>query len=326
MIKVNNLCKKSLAIVIILLIIAMNTIPSTASRTQVHDGNTLYVGGGGLGNYSNVQEAIDDAENGDTIFVFDDSSPYNENIVIDKSINLFGENRETTIIDGGSSGNVVFILGDCVNISGFTIQNSGNGESDAGIHLWSNDSTISGNIMDNNFYGIYQFHSTRNIIVENDVTNNNNCGIVLIGSTLTSVSDNYVNGQPFNGIGLGQGSEKNTISRNTIINNAYSGIRVISSLDNTILENLLEGNLVGVRLEYSSDNNIIRNTFLESSERKALFFGDSISHRRNTWDENYWERSRLLPKPIFGRMGKLLLLIPLVAFDWHPAKEPYDIP
>ena len=320
----NSMFRKGLAVGVIILFVGMVFSSSSVSSTLSLDGNTLYVGGNGPGNYTTIQAAINDADHGDTVFVYDDSSPYNENIVVDKSINIFGESRDTTIIDGGDFGNVVYILGDGVYISGFTIQNSGSGETDAGIYIWSNQSIISGNILDDNFFGIYQFQSSGNNIDENDVINNNNCGIVLIGSSLTTVSDNYLNGQPFNGIGLSQGSEKNTITGNTIINNGYSGIRVISSLDNTISENLLEGNLVGVRLEYSSENKIIRNTFLENIERKALFFGDRISHRRNTWDENYWERSRLLPKPIFGRMGKLFSLIPLVAFDWHPAKEPHE--
>ena len=63
-------------------------------------GNTLYVGGSGPGNYSTIQEAIDDSSDGDTVFVYDDSSPYYEFVEINKSIDLIGENKDTTIIDG----------------------------------------------------------------------------------------------------------------------------------------------------------------------------------------------------------------------------------
>jgi hypothetical protein len=45
----------------------------------------LYVGGTGEGNYSRIQDAIDDAVDGDTVFVYDDSSPYYEHIRINKS-------------------------------------------------------------------------------------------------------------------------------------------------------------------------------------------------------------------------------------------------
>ena len=47
-------------------------------------GDTLYVGGNGPGNYSTIQEAIDDASDGNTVYVYDDSSPYYENVEVDK--------------------------------------------------------------------------------------------------------------------------------------------------------------------------------------------------------------------------------------------------
>jgi parallel beta-helix repeat protein len=97
-------------------------------------GNILYVGGTGEGNYSTIQGAINDANSGDTVFVFDDSSPYQEGTLkIIESINLIGENRDTTIIDGeisnidGSPNTMLLIditYTNWVNISGFTFLNS----------------------------------------------------------------------------------------------------------------------------------------------------------------------------------------------------------
>jgi len=58
-----------------------------------------------------------DAKNGDTVFVYDDSSPYYENIIVNKSIILIGENRGTTVIDGGGYGDVITVIKDQVNIS-----------------------------------------------------------------------------------------------------------------------------------------------------------------------------------------------------------------
>ena len=74
-----------------------------------HDTKILYVGGHGPNNFSRIQDAIDRSNEGDTILVFDDSSPYYENIVVHKSLELIGENRGTTIIDAGGSGDVVEI-------------------------------------------------------------------------------------------------------------------------------------------------------------------------------------------------------------------------
>ena len=48
--------------------------------------------------YPTIQEAIDNANNGDTVFV--KSGIYYEEVEVDKSINLIGEDRNTTIIMG----------------------------------------------------------------------------------------------------------------------------------------------------------------------------------------------------------------------------------
>ena len=61
--------------------------------------STLYVGGSGPGNYSSIQSAIDAASDGDTVFVY--SGTYSEPITIEKKLNLIGEEKTTTIIDGG---------------------------------------------------------------------------------------------------------------------------------------------------------------------------------------------------------------------------------
>ena len=95
--------------------------------TGFGDGNTLYVGGTGPNNYTTIQSAIDDAVDGDTVFVFGYSSPYKENIYVDKSINLIGENKEFTLIESDDDWPfIIHIWEDRVNISGFTIRTNSN--------------------------------------------------------------------------------------------------------------------------------------------------------------------------------------------------------
>jgi len=133
--------KKLLAVAIMILFISVSVIPSTGINVvkqitmPTAKGDTLYVGGNGTGNYTSIQGAIDDASDGDTVFVYDDSSPYYEHVVVDKSINLVGEDRDTTVIDGNGIANVISIIEDNVSISKFTIQNSGTNAYDAGILL-----------------------------------------------------------------------------------------------------------------------------------------------------------------------------------------------
>jgi len=98
--------KQFLAIGIMLLFVGMAFTPASGidlgkqSIGVTLGRDTLYVGGSGTGNYSTIQDAIDDASDGDTVFVYNDSSPYIENVVVNKSINLIGEDKDSTVIDG----------------------------------------------------------------------------------------------------------------------------------------------------------------------------------------------------------------------------------
>jgi len=111
----NKIKKECLIISIIFLFIGLSASSSgvnieninTRNPNICHNGTILYVGGSGEDNYTRIQYAINDANPGDIVFVYDDSSPYYECIVIDKSINLIGEDKNDTVIDGSKKGKVV---------------------------------------------------------------------------------------------------------------------------------------------------------------------------------------------------------------------------
>ena len=133
----------------------------TSSPTSF--GDTLYVGGSGPGNYSTIQEAIDDSEDGDTVFVYDYSSPYVENLIVDKSISLIGEDKHMTVIDGNENeegeADVIHIKADGVIVQGFTIQNGsleGGHQKNhhCGIEIRSDNNIIKDNIITDNYFGI----------------------------------------------------------------------------------------------------------------------------------------------------------------------------
>ncbi len=96
-------------------------IAAVDSQTTFFE-ETLFVGGSGPGNYSTIQSAIDTAGDNAHIYVFDDMAPYFEHIVIDKPLVLHGENRNTTIIDGSNTSDIISVYAEQVTIHGFTIQ------------------------------------------------------------------------------------------------------------------------------------------------------------------------------------------------------------
>jgi parallel beta-helix repeat protein len=255
--------KKTIALGIVFLLVVMSF--TSISGIQINNqiikpsgrGNTLYVGGSGPGNYTTIQSAIDDASDGDTVFVFDDSSPYYENLVIDKSINLIGEDRDTTVIDGNYIGIVVSIIADEVNISGFTIQNGIGDYSYSGISITTNYNYITcNNIVKNRGSGIALSNSSNNTIVKNNISSNNRNGVILLSS-----------------------SHKNIIIGNTFYSN-MRGIQISSTSNNNILNNTFS-NLYsyGIWLRsYSNKTTIVGNSFFNEGLRIWNSYKNTISN------------------------------------------------
>ena len=253
-------------------------------------GNILYVGGSGPGNYTTIQSAIDDADSGDTIFVY--SKLYIENVVVDKSINLIGEDKDTTIIDGNGSGVVINILADFVKINGFTITDGGPlaQNLDAGIKIGSNYSTISDcNISSNKYYGLYLHKdpNTTNNTIKFNTFFNNSYGIFAYSAKTNKISLNTFTSNTDYGIFLISLSDDNLISGNKFIENNYA-IRIKASTLNKVMNNLLMKNKYGIYFCCGANNNIAyRNIFMNNTNWHA---NDGLG---NIWDNgavgNYWD-------------------------------------
>jgi len=330
MVKCPALLKKMLIVQSIILFLIISITSSSGIILQNdslkinQNGFTLYVGGSGSGNFTKIQDAIDFAKNGDTIFVFDDSSPYYENIIIDKSISLIGENRHSTIIDGMELGNVVEITANNVDISEFTICNCSRGSS-AGIRgstnysILSNNNIVSNNwsgivlkyshfnkitgniIKSNRWLGVYLGTCNNNIISGNTIISNINEGFIQYNSHNNIISGNIVSKNEY-GINIGKYCKDNTLSGNIVLFNEY-GIRFYESYgNNTIRNNCIRFNMYGISMQYSYlnrivNNNLVRNIF------NVYFEGYYLDENRtNYWNGNFWNRPRILPKIIFGQL------------------------
>jgi parallel beta-helix repeat protein len=180
--------RKSLAFGIVFLLICSVFIPISLGLNvkvskieqpaNIGNGDILFVGGDGPNNYTRIQDAIDNASHGDTVYVYDNSSPYYENLYINKyNFKLIGKNRETTVIDGRNIWNksVVYVEGHVV-VSGFTIRNSsGDLLCSGGIFGQGGGNTITGNTIINNSFGIFLL--SQNDIISNNLIYNNDVGI-----------------------------------------------------------------------------------------------------------------------------------------------------
>jgi parallel beta-helix repeat protein len=167
--------------------------------------------------YPTIQGAIDNSKKDDTIYVR--NGTYYENIVIDKSIKIIGEDKDTTIIDGFRNGSVIKVLADYVFINDFTIQNSAlNKYEYSGIESYSSYNYYFGNILINNRVGIHIFSGDNNTIIYNYILENQNDSLC-IHSSYNTFYKNHIQDNG-GGIFLQINSTYNTIKSNNFINNS----------------------------------------------------------------------------------------------------------
>jgi nitrous oxidase accessory protein len=238
-----------------------NPLDCSKHDLSVHQGKILNVGGTGPKNYTFIQEAVDSAENGDMVFVWHNSSPYYENIRVDKQIILQGEDKNSTVIDGNGLNDVVDVQTKGAYISGFTIRNSGNNWIDSGIKLNADEIVISGNIITSNFCGIYSQDLEDSVIVENDIIDNMDSGVFLpFSSNITIIRNNIINNRE-NGIYL-YDSNVDSETRNEIMDNYIRrnrcGVFLWFSYRTDIHKNFISDNDIGVSLNHHSRDNTIK--------------------------------------------------------------------
>ncbi len=282
MINRSDILCKTLTLSVILLFVGISVQPCIAITQDdsilLSNGNTLYVGGSGPGNYTSIQDAIDNAGDGDTVFVYDDSSPYYENIWINKTIKLYGEDKNSTIIDGQKIylKDVICIKGGNSIVSGFTIKNSH--KTSSGIGIKSDNNVISDcNLIDNGLFGgvfIGEGGMNNNLITNCYFKSNDNTGIKIIGWD-EGASNNIISHCTFEETRIDLWESPNTLITNCTLTGGYAEIQINHDSENCqIINCTIDSVPYGISIE--SNFVLIENCIVSNCKYNGITFSSYV--------------------------------------------------
>lgn len=228
--------------------------------------NRIEVGSNKL--FKSIKTALTKINNGDTLFVYE--GLYKEgNIVIDKSVMLFGINFP--VLDGQKKFEVLSVKSANTVICGFKIIHSGYATLDdpCGIKVYdTRNVTIRDNIFDDNFFGIYIQYSTNCIIKNNYITaygkeeQQIGNGIHCWKSDSLQIIANRVSGHR-DGIYF-EFVTNSIIWRNISTKNIRYGLHFMFSNSDTYIGNVFKNNGAGVSVMFTHKVKMINNTFTEN--------------------------------------------------------------
>jgi nitrous oxidase accessory protein NosD len=243
--------------------------------------------------YPTIQAAVSAASPDDTISVR--NGVYRENIIISKSLTLQGEDRETTIIDGGGSGSVVHITASHVTVEGFTVKNGEIGieiQSELPIH----HITLKDMIMTlNTGNGIYSLNSGGYHVIEDCIIfHNHSYGLNVHQFSKSIIRNCEVFG---NDKGMRPAwSWYMAIEGNKIHHNRDEGMEIDSCCYSTVEKNLIYANKgTGMTFLYVSSRNTIKENIVFSN---GCGIGDSL------WWDGFGEH-RIYHNDIFDNQNQI---------------------
>jgi len=339
----------------VLLMLLLSGFSFTAA---VNTNDIIYVDDDGTADYTSIQDAIDAAVNGDTIYVHAGLYQPSTNLNVNKEITITGENKEEVFVERETGSEELSIQAKNVVISDISFINfrvSNQIQYDS--FILTNNNFIINNDEDHWNPSLMHISGDNNEISYNTITfigledsrKNPSMGI-FIQCYQSTINNNIIEGKETDFIALEildrtywvdeELKGCNLIEGNTFRNNDY-GIHLTPTLHpsyqsiithNNFLNNTVHAtfNIITPSLVDIFKNNVQR-MIADSENTEAN--ANSVGVFEGYWNDNYWDdyeekRIKMIPGSIqtdliFNQF--FLYSIPWISFDFHPANEPYDI-
>lgn len=220
-----------------------------------------------------IKDALAIAKAGDSILVH--AGLYKEqNIIVAKRVFLIGIGYP--VVDGESKYEIFSVKADSTVISGFKVQHSGHATLDdpGGIKVYdANYVTVSNNILDDNFFGIYIQYGKHCTIKNNSIT--------AYGKEEQLIG---------NGIHCWKSDSLLIIGNN--VKGHRDGIYFEFVTHSVIWRNISTGNVrYGLHFMFSNSDAYYSNVFQHNGAGVAVMFTKDVKMENNTFEENWGDAS-----------------------------------
>jgi parallel beta-helix repeat protein len=186
-------------------------------------------------------------------------------------------------------------VAEMIEITGNNIVLDGNGHSligsgkGDGVHLsyWTGV-TVKNVTVQNFYYGIYLYATSKNTLIDNTALSNVGSGIMLASTSNNTLTGNTALNNNYGIWVYFAASINNTLTGNTASNNNY-GIYVYHASGNNLTGNTTAQNNYGIRLEDSSNNQIYSNNFIRNATQAYVTGGSgNVFNLAKPIGGNYW--------------------------------------
>lgn len=320
--------------------------------------DTIYVDDDGTADYSSIQDAIDAAVNGDTIYVRAGRYQPSTNLNVNKEITITGENKEEVFVERETGSEVLSIQAKNVVISdisfiNFRVANQIQYDS----FTLTNNNFIINNDEDHWNPSLMHISGDNNMISDNKITfiglddsMKNPCMGIFIQCYQSTIKNNIFEGKQSKFVALKildrtywideELKGCNLIEGNTFRNNEY-GIYLTPTLNPSYQSIITHNNFLNnnVHAEFNIRMPSLVDFLKNNLKRVMADSGDTGSNANlfgvfgGYWDDNFWDdygdkSVKMIPGSIqtdliFNQF--FLYSVPWISFDFHPASEPFDI-